>query len=214
MHQALIPTRAFDPGSSTTFEDSTPADIYRRLTVAPRRGFWITAAISITMVAVGIVLFGGGERLLAVVCLTVALVMGTLHYLARHKLNVALWVSREPWAVYWAEPRGMRLNYGFTSQKKVFLALHTPAQVGFEAAMRYEDIIFVLRWLRHHNPSCLIGFYSPDDSDGRLSGDDPHSVTSLQQTRIFLDHYDTQQTHKAEQDAADQPPARRDLKSE
>jgi hypothetical protein len=200
MHQAPIPARAFDPGSNTTFENPTPAEIYRRLTVAPRRGLLITAIISIVMVSVGIVLFVGGELLLAVVSLSVAIAMGSLHYLARHKLNVALWVSREPSAVYWAEPRGLRLDYGFTSQTKMFLALHTPAQVGFEAAMRYEDIITVLQWLRHHNSSCLIGFYSPDDSDGRLSGDDPHTATSLQQTRVFLDHHDKQQTQETESD--------------
>ena len=195
MHQAFIPVREFDPGSSTKFEDSAPADIYRRLTVAPRRGLWITAVIFILMMAAGVVLCGVAERLLGAFFLAVALVMGTLHYLARHKLNVALWISREPWAVYWAEPRGMRLDYGFTSQTKTFLALHTPAQTGFEAAMRYEDIIFVLRWLRHHNPSCLVGFYCPDDSDGRLSGGDPHSATSLHQTRIFINHHETQQPH-------------------
>jgi len=200
MHQAFIPIREFDPGSSTRFEDSSPADIYRRLTVAPRRGLWITAVISILMMAVGIVLCAFDEQLLGAFILIVALVMGTLHYLARHKLNVALWISREPWAVYWAEPRGLRLDYGFTSQTKTFLALHTPAQTSFEAAIRYEDVIFVLRWLRHHNPSCLVGFYSPDDSDGHLSGDDPHSAISSHQTQVFIDHHDNQQLKQRQQE--------------
>lgn len=168
MHWAPIPIAEFDLPPPVGF-DLTNEDVFRLLSRASRRGFWLSAVTFIVLLPIGIVAIGIGYPLGGVSCFALAVGAGTGNLLIRHKLNAALWITREPAAVYWAVPRR------WVPTTEFVLTLHTPAPVQLEAVLTQGELIGVLHWLRQRNPDALIGSYSPSDSDGRLSGNDPWS---------------------------------------
>ena len=174
MHWAPIPITEFTlPPPSSDFAVADK-DIYRLLSRAPRRGFWLFAIAFIVLLAIGVDFRFCGKTLDSVLFFVIALLPGTGHFHVRHRLNVALWTCREPAAVFWAEPR----QHG---RRKYLLTLHTPAPVTLEAILTPEELITVLHWLRQRNPDALIGSYSPNDSFGRLSGYDLWSTEKKKQ---------------------------------
>jgi hypothetical protein len=177
MHWAPIPIVEF-PLPPPADADTTDADIFRILSRAARRRFWITAFAMCVFLAIAIV---GSivSKLVSIVFIVLGLAAGTGHILNRHTLNLALWISREPAAVYWAEPKQINLQLFWSQVTVNSLALHTPAPWGLEPTLRQDELMAVLHWLRRRNPDALIGTYSPTDSDGRLSGNDPWSPASM-----------------------------------
>jgi hypothetical protein len=178
VHWAPIPIAEFIVPTPPSDFDVAEASVYRLLSRAPRRGFWLSAVAFIALLALATIgCFGGyvfGGLLSCVLCV----VAGTAHLLTRHKLNVALWITREPAAVYWAEP-GQPAQQPIWSRKTAnLLTLHTPAPVRLEALLSHAEMITVLQWLRQRNPAVLVGSFSPNDSDGRLTGNDPWSSPS------------------------------------
>jgi hypothetical protein len=173
MHWAPIPIAEFDLPPPVG-RDLTNEDVFRLLSRAPRRGFWLSAVGFILLVAIGMVAIEIGYPLGAVLCFVIAWGAVTGNLLIRHRINAALWVSREPAAVYWAAPRQ------WVHTTDYVLTLHTPAAVQLEAILTQDELIGVLHWLRQRNPDALIGSYSPSDSDGRLSGNDPWSPQTPQ----------------------------------
>jgi len=176
MHWAPISVAEFDlpPPTGHDLADGT---VFRLLSRAPRRGFWLSAIGSIGLLVIGLLIIGlGGVFIVAGVSfLVLCLLIGTGHYLMRHKLNVALWITREPSAVYWAEPKEWAKPWNRTRRTEYLLTLHTPAPVRLEVLLAHEELIAFLHWLRRRNPDVLIGRFSPNDSNGKLSGDDPWS---------------------------------------
>jgi hypothetical protein len=175
MHWAPIPIAELALPPTTSDFAITQDDIYRRLTRAPRRGFWLTAIAMIVFIAIAFVSGSIGRILVGGSFFAFAVLAGTCHIMIRHKLNVAIWISHEPAAVYWAQPGHFIQKLGGISRSMDSLTLHTPASVRFEVTMPRDDLLAVLQWLRQRNPAVLIGYYSPDDSDGQLSGSDPWS---------------------------------------
>ncbi len=169
MHWAPIPIAEFDLPPSPVGFDLTNEDVFRLLSRASRRGFWLSAVTFIVLLAIGIVAIGIGYLLGGVSCFALAVGAGTGNLLIRHKMNAAIWISREPAAVYWAAPRQ------WVRTSEFVLTLHTPAAVQLETVLTQDELIGLLHWLRQRNPDALIGSYSPSDSDGRLSGNDPWS---------------------------------------
>jgi hypothetical protein len=169
MHWAPIPIAEFDIPQPPVRGDFASEDVFRLLARTPRRGFWLTAVAFSVLLAIGLVAIRIGLPILSVSCFIFALGAGTGNYTLRNKLNAALWVSREPAAVYWASPSIL----GRTT--KYVLRLHTPAPVHLDAVLTHAEVIGVIHWLRKRNPDALIGTYSPNDSDGKLSGTDPWS---------------------------------------
>lgn len=166
MHWAPIPITEFDvPSVEANLLDH---DVYRLLSRACRRGFWLSAIAFVALLAAGFVSAATEDAMLVASLSALAVAVGTGHIMLRHKLNAALWITREPAAVYWAELRGW-------PQDKTVLALHTPAPVRLEVILGQGELMLLLHWLRQRNPDALIGSYSPKDSNGRLSGSDPWS---------------------------------------
>lgn len=182
MHWAPIPIAEFDIPPLPIGCDVTNEDVFRLLRRAPRRGFWLTAVAVPVLLAIGLVAIGIGSPLFGVSCFVFAVVAGTENLLIRHKLNAALWISREPAAVYWAAPN----SCGRTA--KYVLTLHTPTAVHLDADLTHDELIGVIHWLRKRNPDALIGTFSPNDSDGRLSGSDPWSPQSASGASANLIH--------------------------
>lgn len=166
MHWAPIPITEF--GVPSVEAHLPDGEVYRLLSRACRRGFWLSATAFVALLAAGLVSVAIGDVILGASLFALALVVGTGHIMVRHKLNAALWVTREPAAVYWAELREW-------PRDKTALILHTPAPVRLEVMLGHGELIPLLHWLRQRNPDTLIGSYSPNDSDGRLSGSDPWS---------------------------------------
>jgi hypothetical protein len=169
MHWAPIPIAEFEFPPLPVGFDFGSDDVVRLLCRAPRRGFWLTAVAFPVLLAIGLVAITVSSPLLGVMCFVFAVGAGTGNLLLRHKLNAAIWISREPAAVYWAAPK----SWGRTT--KYVLTLHTPAPVHLDAVVTHDELIGFVYWLRKENPDVLIGSYSPNDSDGRLSGNDPWS---------------------------------------
>lgn len=92
-----------------------------------------------------------------------------------HSRDDTLWIAREPAAVYWAAPTQLRMPLFWTRRTEYALTLHTPASLPLGAMLAQDELITILQWLRWRNPDALIGSYSPKDSNGRLSGNDPWS---------------------------------------
>jgi hypothetical protein len=177
MHWAPIPIAEF-PLQPPADADTTDADIFRILSRAARRGFWITAFAMCIFLAIAVA--GSiASMFVSIVFTVLALAAATGHLLIRHTLNLALWISREPAAVYWAEPRQINRQLFWFQVTVNSLALHTPAPVRLEPTLRQDELMAVLHWLRRRNPDALIGTYSPTDSDARLSGNDPWSPAKM-----------------------------------
>ena len=182
MHWAPIPIAEFDIPPLPFGYDLAKDDVFRLLCRAPRRGFWLTAVAMPVLLAIGLVAIRVGFPLLGVTCFVFAVGAGTGNLLIRHKLNAALWISREPASVYWAAP----IRWGRTT--KYLLTLHTPGPVQLDAILTHDELIGFVYWLRKGNPDALIGSYSPNDSDGRLSGNDPWSPQSSSRPSANLIH--------------------------
>jgi hypothetical protein len=180
MHWAPIPIAEFDIPPLPIGCDLASEDVFRLLGRAPRRGFWLTAVAIPVLIAIGLVAIVIGSPVLGVSCFIFAVGAGTGNLLIRHKLNAVLWVSREPAAVYWAAPT----SWGRTT--KYVLTLHTPAAVHLGAVLTHNELIGVIYWLRKRNPDALIGTYSPNDSDGKLSGSDPWSPQGASANLIHI----------------------------
>ena len=174
MHWAPIPIAEFVLPSTAEF-DIQDEVVFRFISRAPRRGFCITAVAFIGFLAVGIIACVTGYTLAGVLLLVLGWAAGMGNILVRHKLNVALWIIHEPAAVYWAETRQWVQTLVWTRRTKYFLTLHTPAPVRLETLLTKDELMIVLLWLRRRNPEALIGSFSPNDSDGQLSGNDPWS---------------------------------------
>jgi hypothetical protein len=174
MHWAPIPIAEFElpPPTGANLPDR---DVFRLLSRAPRRGLWLTATGFIGLLTIGLVAVFIGNTLVGVSLFVLSVAAGTGHILVRHKINAALWVTREPAAVYWAEPKQWVQQRMKTHRTVYALTLHTPAPIRLEVPLAEDEVIAVLHWLRHHNPDVLIGNFSPNDSGGRLSGNDPWS---------------------------------------
>lgn len=172
MHWAPIPIVEFDLPSLPGGCDLADEDVFRLFSRAPRRGFWLTAVAFIILLAAGIAAVAIGYPLGGVSCVVLAVGAGTANLLLRHKINAALWISREPAAVYWAVPRQ------WVRKTQYVLTLHTPAPVHLDAILTQNELVRVVHWLRQRNPDALIGSYSPNDSGGLLSGNDPWSPHS------------------------------------
>lgn len=170
MHWAPIPIAEFVLPPTAEFEIRDEV-VFRLLNRAPRRGFCISALAFIVLLAVGIVACVTGYTPAGVISFVLSWAAGTGNLVIRHKLNAALWIAREPAAVYWAETRPWVVN----RRTKYLLTLHTPAPVRLETLLSKDELMIVLLWLRRRNPDALIGSFSPSDSDGRLSGNDPWS---------------------------------------
>jgi hypothetical protein len=182
MHWAPIPIAEFDIPPLPSGCELENEEVFRLLCRAPRRGFWLTAVAIPLLLAIGIVAIGIGLPLVGVSCFVFALAASVGNLLIRHKLNAALWVSREPAAIYWAAPS----RWGRTT--KYVLTLHTLAPVHLDAILTHDELIGFVYWLRKQNPDVLIGSYSPNDSDGRLSGNDPWSQKSSSRPSANLIH--------------------------
>jgi hypothetical protein len=169
MHWAPIPITEFDLTPSPVGLHFANDHVFRLLSRAPRRGFWLSAVAFIVLLALGIVAIEVGYPLAGVFCFVLTVAAGAGNLLLRHKINAARWISREPAAVYWAAPRQ------WVRATEFVLTLHTPAAAQLEAVLTQEELMGVLHWLRQRNPDALIGSYSPNDSDGQLSGSDPWS---------------------------------------
>lgn len=173
MHWAAIPIAELDLPSPAE-SDLSDDDVFRMLSRAPRRGAWLSALASIGLFTIGLGAFIG-NAFVGVPLIALGVVAGTGHMLLRHKLNAALWITREPAAVYWAEPQTWTQYRIWSRRTKYRLTLHTPAPVRLEVILAQDELIAFLHWLRQRNPDVLIGSFSPNDSDGRLSGNDPWS---------------------------------------
>jgi hypothetical protein len=169
MHWAPIPIAEFALPQLPVGPELANDDVFRLLNRASRRGFWITAVAFVVLLSIGIVTIGLGNSLGGVLCFVLAVMAGIGNLLIRHRINVALWISREPAAVYWAAPRE------WVRKTEYMLTLHTPAPVHFEVILSHDELILFLHWLHQRNPDAIIGSYSPNDSEGRLSGSDPWS---------------------------------------
>lgn len=169
MHWAPIPIAEFELPPLPVGCELANEDVFRLLSRAPRRGLWLTSVAFLVLLVIGIVAIGIGYPLGGVSCLVFAIGAGTGNILLRHKLNAALWISVEPAAIYWAAPRK------WVRTTEYMLKLHTLAPVHLETVLTHDDLIRVLHWIHQRNPDALIGTYSPNDSDGRLSGNDPWS---------------------------------------
>lgn len=174
MHWVPIPIAEFALSPTAEF-DIRDEVVFRFLSRAPRRGFWISAIAFIGFLAIGIIGCGTGYTLAGVMFLVLGWAVGTGNILVRHKLNVAVWIIREPAAVYWAETRQWVQELIWTRRTNYSLTLHTPAPVRLEVLLTKDELMIVLLWLRRRNPDALIGSFSPSDSDGQLSGNDPWS---------------------------------------
>lgn len=175
MHWAPIPIAEFNVPTPPSDFEVADASIYRLLSRAPRRGFWLSAVAFVALLAITTIGCLVGYAFVGVLSFVLCVLAGTGHILIRHKLNVALWITREPAAVYWAE-LGQPPQQAIWSRKMArLLTLHTPAPVRLEAILSHGEMITVLQWLRQRNPAALIGSFAPDDSDGRLAGNDPWS---------------------------------------
>jgi hypothetical protein len=169
MHWAPIPIVEFTlPPLPSDFAVASER-IFRLLSRAPRRGFWLSALAAIALLTVAVVCGSTDNMLAGALSFVLCVLAGTGHIMLRHKINVALWITREPAAVYWAEPRLRRQG------SQYLLTLYTPAPVRLEVPLAYDELITVLQWLRRQNPGALIGTFSPGDSGGQLSGCDPWS---------------------------------------
>ncbi len=182
MHWAPIPIAEFDIPPLPSGCELENGEVFRLLCRAPRRGFWLTAVAIPMLLAIGIVGVGIGLPLVGVSCFVLAVGASVGNLLIRHKLNAALWVSREPAAIYWAAPS----RWGRTA--KYVLTLYTLAPVHLDAILTHDELIGFVYWLRKQNPDVLIGSYSPNDSDGRLSGDDPWSKERSSRPSASLIH--------------------------
>lgn len=169
MHWAPIPISEFALPPPT--HDLADEDVFRLLSRAPRRGWWLSAVAFVVLLAIGIIAIVSGYPVGGISCLAFAAGAGMGNLLLRLKMNAALWISREPAAVYWAAPRQ------WLRKAEYVLTLHTPAAVHLEVVLTQNELSGVLHWLHQRNPDALIGSYSPSDSDGRLSGNDPWSPT-------------------------------------
>lgn len=178
MHWAPIPIVEFalPPASDVAISDE---DVFRLISRGPWRGGNLSAAALIGFLAVSVVAFLTGNVIVGLIFCTLGVAAGTAHILSRHAINLALWIVREPAAVYWAEPRQFVQQLLFYRRTVTSLAFHTPAPVRLEPVLAQEELVLVLSWLRQRHPDALIGSFSPDDSDGRLSGNDPWSPTSM-----------------------------------
>src|SRR5436190_18134485 len=146
MHWAPIPIVEFTmPPLPSDFAVASER-IFRLLSRAPRRGFWLSAFATIVLLTVAVVC-GATENMLAgALSFVLSVLAGTGHIMLRHKINVALWITREPAAVYWAEPRLRQ------QRSQYLLTLYTPAPVRLEVLLAHNELITVLHWLRHQNP--------------------------------------------------------------
>ena len=172
MHWAPIPIAEFELPPASELSDG---DVFRLLSRAPRRGFWLTAIAVIGLLTIGLIGVATGNTLLGVSFFVISVVPGTGNMLVRHNLNVALWIAREPVAVYWAEPKKRAQHLIWTRRTEYLLTLRTPAPVQLDVLLAQNELIGFLHWLRRRNPDVLVGRFSPNDSDGRLSGKDPWS---------------------------------------
>jgi hypothetical protein len=175
MHWAPIPIIEFDLPPSSGFDVPNAVHIFQLLSRGPRIAFWLSAFAFIVLTAIGLVALFTGYGAAGVLCLMLSWFAGVGHMLVRHKLDLALWITREPAAVYWAAPCQWDKQLIWPGKSKYALTLHTPASLQLGALLAHHELIAVLHWLRQHNPDALIGSYSPKDSNGRLSGDDPFS---------------------------------------
>jgi hypothetical protein len=169
MHWAPIPIFEFPLPPLEPDRAVASERISRLLSRAPRRGFWLSAITAIVLLTVAVVCGARHNMFAGSLSFVLSILAGTGHIMLRHKINLALWITREPAAVYWAEPRPRHQSSQF------LLALHTPAPVRLEALLTHDELIMVLQWVRHQNPDALIGSFSPSDSGGQLSGRDPWS---------------------------------------
>ncbi len=174
MHWAPIPIAEFDLPSPAGPE-LPDGEVFRLLSRAPRRGFWLSAITFIGLLIVGLVGVSIGNTLGGVSLFVVSAVAGAGHIFVRHKMNTVLWITREPAAIYWAEPRKWVHYRIWTRRTEYLLTLHTPAPVRLEVPLAEDELIAFLHWLCQRNPDALIGCFSPDDSDGRLTGNGPWS---------------------------------------
>jgi hypothetical protein len=177
MHWAPIPVSEFAlPAADCDIADE---DIYRLLSRAPRRGFWLTALLLVVLISFGFVACASENPLAGVLFIVLGTFAGTGHILIRDKLNAALWIAREPAAVYWAEPGNPNQQLFAAFYGVHVLTLHTPAPVRLDALVTSGELFTVLHWIRRRNPDALIGNFSPHDSDGRLLGTDPWSPCNI-----------------------------------
>lgn len=175
MHWAPIPIAEFALPPAPSDFHVADEDVFRLLSRAPRRGFWISAAGFIALLTGGLICFYTGYTLVGVLLFVFSVAAGTGNILVRHKINAAIWITREPAAVYWAAPREYPQMGAWSRQIESSVTLYTPAAGALEASLAHDELITVLHWLRQRNPDALIGSYSATDSDGRLSGNDPWS---------------------------------------
>lgn len=169
MHWAPIPISEFTLLPQPPNGCVTDRDIFRLLSRAPRRGFWLSAIAFIILLAIGECFYLCGEKIVGGLIFAFGLLPGTGHILIRHKINLALWACREPAAVFWAEPKKWKTGSTY------MLRLHTPAPIILEAVLTHEELQTVLHWFHRRHPEGLIGEFWPGDSDGRLTGKDPWS---------------------------------------
>jgi hypothetical protein len=172
MHWAAIPIAEFQiPASSGPI--LSDRDAFRMMSRASRKGFWLSAVFFVVLAATGYTCVIIGQQIIAAVCFVLSVAGWVVHTLSRREINLALWISREPAAVYWAEPETLIRKLGKFRLADWVLRFHTPAPMLLEVTLSDDDLTALIEWLHQGNPNVLIGTYSPADSDGRLSGGDP-----------------------------------------
>lgn len=141
MHWAPIPIAEYALPPPPPDFDVADKVIFRLLSRATRRGFWLSALAFTTFLAIGVVVGLMENTLVGIFFWVLAVLAGTAHILIRDKLNVTLRSCREPATVYWAEPRQLGRHLFRTLGQVNSLTLHTPAPVRLEAILDNDAMV-------------------------------------------------------------------------